>query len=97
MEGLLTAALPARLPSGDEVAASVGMSPRTFARKLKKDGISYREIVDDLRCDLAKTFMKDDMRLSKIAFALGYSDQAAFSIAFKRWTGKAPTNFKANH
>lgn len=94
IEGLLTASLPARLPTADEVAGSLGMSPRTFARRLKTDGVSYREIVDDLRCDLAQTFLKDDMSLSEIAFALGYADQAAFSTAFKRWTGQAPSSFR---
>ncbi len=95
IEGLLTSALPGRILSADEVAASIGMSPRTFARRLKEDGLTFREIVDDLRFDLAKTFMKDDMALSEIAFALGYADQAAFSTAFKRWTGVPPRGYFA--
>lgn len=92
IEGLITAALPTRMPSAEDIAASLGMSPRTFARRLSEDGTSYREVVDDLRCDLAKTFLKDGMSLSEIAFSLGYKDQSAFSVAFKRWTGVAPSN-----
>ena len=95
VEGILTTALPARMLSADEVAASVGMSARTFARRLNDEGTSFRDVVDELRFDLSKTFMKDDMSLSEIAFALGYADQAAFSTAFKRWTGVSPSSFRA--
>ncbi|MEY8120683.1 helix-turn-helix domain-containing protein [Falsihalocynthiibacter sp. BN13B15] len=94
VEGVLTSALPGKIMSSDEVATSLGMSARTFARRLKDDGVSYREIVDSLRCNLAKTFMKDDMPLAGIAYSLGYADQAAFSTAFKRWTGIAPSGFR---
>ncbi len=93
VEGLLTTALPTRILSSDEVAASLGMSPRTFTRRLKDDNLSFRSIVDNLRFDLSKTFMKDEMALSEIAFALGYADQAAFSTAFKRWSGIAPRSY----
>ncbi|GAB5439476.1 helix-turn-helix domain-containing protein [Falsiruegeria mediterranea] len=95
IEGILTSALPARMLTSDEVAASVGMSARTFARRLNEEGTSFRDVVDELRFDLSKTFMKDDMSLSEIAFALGYADQAAFSTAFKRWTGVSPSSFRA--
>ncbi len=96
-EGLLTKALPARILAADEVAASLGMSPRTFARRLKEERLTFRTIVDELRFDLAKTFIKDDMALSEIAFALGYADQAAFSTAFKRWSGLAPRDYSGAH
>ncbi|MFY0661493.1 MAG: helix-turn-helix domain-containing protein [Shimia sp.] len=94
IEGLLMAALPGKLLSSDEVAASLGMSQRTLGRRLKDGGVTYREIVDTLRYDLAITFLQDDMSMSEISFALGYSDQSAFSTAFKRWTGKSPRDFE---
>ncbi len=95
VEGLLVSALPARILNADEVAASVGLSRRSFDRRLKKEGTSFRAVVDNLRCDLARTFMQDDMAFSEIAFALGYADQASFSTAFKRWTGEAPRAYKS--
>lgn len=94
VEGLITSSLPGRMLGADEVSASLGMSPRTFARRLQEEGVTYRRIVDDLRCDLAKTFLKDDMALAEIAFTLAYADQAAFSTAFKRWTGVTPRDFR---
>ena len=93
VEGVIAANLPGRLPPADEVAASVGMSRRTFARRLKDDGLSFREIVDDLRCDLAKTYLKGGFSISEVAFFLDYSDQASFSTAFKRWVGVSPSHF----
>ncbi len=93
VEGLLTKSLPSKMLSANDVASSLGMSASTFARRLKDDGTSFRTIVDELRFDLSKTLMKDGMTLSEISFALGYADQAAFSTAFKRWTGTAPRDF----
>ncbi len=94
VEGLITRSLPGHIMQAEEAAANLGMSPRTLARRLKDEGTSFREIVEDLRCDLAQTFITNRMPLAEIAYSLGYADQAAFSTAFKRWTGQAPSAFK---
>ncbi|NOD36057.1 MULTISPECIES: AraC family transcriptional regulator [unclassified Ruegeria] len=93
-EGLITRSLPGTIPQAEVIASNLGMSLRTFGRRLKEEGTSYRDIVDDLRCDLAQTFLTNRMTLSEISFSLGYADQAAFSTAFKRWTGQPPSAFK---
>lgn len=95
VEGLITRSMPGKIINADEAAADLGMSPRTFARRLKHEGTSYRGIVDDLKCDLAQTFITNGMPLSEIAYALGYADQPAFSTAFKRWTGQVPSAFRS--
>ena len=95
VEGLITRSMPGTIIQADDAAANLGMSPRTFARRLKDEGASYRDIVDDLRCDLAQTFITNGMPLSEIAYSLGYADQPAFSTAFKRWTGHAPSTFRS--
>ncbi|MEM1006848.1 MAG: helix-turn-helix domain-containing protein [Pseudomonadota bacterium] len=94
VEGLITRSMPGNVIQAEETAASLGMSPRTLARRLKAEGTNYREIVEDLRCDLAQTFITNGMSLSEISYSLGYADQAAFSTAFKRWTGQAPSAFQ---
>ena len=94
IEGLITKGLPGRILPADEIASCLGMSKRTFARKLKEDGCGYREIVDSLRCDLAKTYLKDGINISEISFILDYADSAAFSTAFKRWTGETPSTYR---
>ncbi|WP_170759169.1 helix-turn-helix domain-containing protein [Ruegeria lacuscaerulensis] len=95
VEGLITRSMPGTIINADEAAANLGMSPRTFARRLKDEGASYRDIVDDLRCDLAQTFITNGIPLTEIAYSLGYADQPAFSTAFKRWTGQAPSTFRS--
>ncbi len=95
VEGLITRSLPGAIIQSEDAAANLGLSSRTFARRLKDEGTSYREIVEDLRCDLAQTFITNGMPLAEIAFSLGYADQPAFSTAFKRWTGQAPSAFRS--
>lgn len=94
VEGLITRSMPGHVIPAEEAAAHLGMSPRTLTRRLQSEGTGYREVVEDLRCDLAQTFIKNGMTLSEISYSLGYADQAAFSNAFKRWTGQAPSTFK---
>ncbi len=93
IEKLLLDGLPGRLPSADEIAANLGMSRRTFARRLSDSGVSFREIVDRLREDLARRYLCDGLPISEVAYVLDYSDQAAFTTAFKRWTGATPKAF----
>lgn len=96
VKSILTNNLPTRIVSAEDVAASLGMSKRTLARRLNENGVNFRQIVDDVRCDLAKIYLKDSLSLSEIAFYLDYSDQAAFSTAFRRWTGRSPKEFRAD-
>jgi AraC-like DNA-binding protein len=75
----------------DAVARAMHMSPRTLQRKLDAEGASFSEVVDEVRQRLARRWLVDERRtLADVAFALGFSDLATFSRAFKRWTGKPP-------
>jgi AraC-like DNA-binding protein len=94
VEGVLANSLPGKIVSAEDTATGLGMSKRTFARRLSEEGLSYRAIVDDLRCDLAKTYIRGGFSISEIAFYLDYSDHAAFATAFKRWTGTSPSEFR---
>lgn len=78
-------------PRAARVAADLGMSQRTLARRLAELGTSFSQVVDVLRRALAERYLhQSDMSLSEIAFLLGYSDLSAFTTAFRRWTGKTP-------
>jgi len=94
VEGAITRAMPGQMLAAETVAEQLGLSPRTLARRLTEEGTTYREIVDDLRCDLAQTFIESGMHLSEMSYALGYAEQAAFSTAFKRWTGQSPSTYR---
>ena len=88
------------LPSGrakiDIVASELGMTKRTMHRRLADEGTSFTRIHNRLRRDLAEKYVRDEtLNLQKIAFLLGYADQSAFSVAFRRWTGRSPKETSA--
>jgi AraC-like DNA-binding protein len=87
------------LPSGDAtqaaVASNLNKSVSTLQRQLKAEGVSYRQLLDQTRRELAQQLLEEDRyALSQIAYLLGFSDQANFSRAFKRWTGRSPAAFR---
>ncbi|WP_170386880.1 helix-turn-helix domain-containing protein [Ruegeria atlantica] len=94
VESLLLNSLPGQIPSAQEVAASLGLSTRSLSRRLNEEGLSFRGIVSNIRCDLAKTYLKDGFGIGEVAFYLGFADQPAFSTAFKRWTDLTPREFQ---
>jgi AraC-like DNA-binding protein len=84
------------LPSGEvnkeQIARALYMSNRTLHRRLQDEGTSFAQILNESRKELAIGYIQDDnMPLTEISFLLGFSDSAAFSRAFKRWTGKTPS------
>lgn len=77
-------------------AMTVGMSVRTLQRRLADMGVSYSDLVDEVRLASALTLIDDrSIKLSEIARRLGYADAANFDRAFKRWTGLSPSQARA--
>lgn len=75
-----------------EVAARLGVSVRTLERRLAGENVSFLEVLDDLRFELAKRYLQEpNLPISQIAWLLGYADPSAFTHSFRRWTGKSPT------
>jgi AraC-like DNA-binding protein len=78
------------------VARDLGMSERTLRRRLADSGTSFSTEVDRVRRNLAKDWLAGtDFDLKHISFLLGYSEPAAFSRAYKRWTGSSPGRARA--
>ena len=83
------------VPTLSEVAASLGMSGRTLQRRLAEQGHAYQDLVDAARRELAERLLRDtDYALAEIAFLTGFSEQSAFTRAFKRWAGQTPRSFR---
>jgi AraC-like DNA-binding protein len=87
------------LPTGQArakiLAGEMGMSERTFHRRLEKTGVTFGDLVDRLRHELATRYVQDrSVRLGDVAYLLGYANQSSFSTAFRRWTGKAPRQLR---
>jgi AraC-like DNA-binding protein len=83
---------PTKFP---DVARNLNMSTRTLRRKLRDENRSFRQLVDELRRDMAIRYLRDtDLTVEDIAEALGFSDAANFRKAFRRWTKTTPHEFK---
>ena len=83
-------------PSLPRVARSLSLSERTLRRRLTAEGASFEGLLGEVRREAAEIAL-DDPRLSvgEIAFLLGFSEPGSFARAFKRWTGKSPSEHRA--
>ena len=91
-------ALSSGVPKAHAVAASLGMSERTLQRKLNAVDMRFQTLVEDARSDLAKGLLvQSDYSIAEIAFLTGFSEQSAFSRAFKRWSELTPARYRETH
>jgi AraC-like DNA-binding protein len=81
----------------ERLARDLGCSRQTLYRRLKAEGITYEQLLDGLRRRLALRFMREGLSVKDAAYRLGFSDPAAFSRAFKRWTGSSPSGMRTRH
>ena len=96
VENAIVPLLPHGEASAARVAAKLGLSERTFTRRLAAESSSFSAVLDRLRHDLARRYLADaDNSISRIAWLLGYGEVSAFSRAFKRWTGRSPRDARA--
>lgn len=83
------------LPSLEELAREMHLSPRTLKRRLSADGSSYRMLLDESRRARAETMLRQEgPSIEEVAALLGYSDAANFTRAFRRWTGATPAAYR---
>lgn len=88
-------AIDAGRPSIAAVAESLGMSRSRLQRRLRKEGVSYRELLEDVRFGLARKYLEDtDWPLATITDVLGYADPAVFTRAFRRLAGLTPSEWR---
>jgi AraC-like DNA-binding protein len=96
VENAIVLLLPHGKAQAREIARKLGVSRRTLARRLASEGLTFAGIVQSLKFDLARRHLADEtLSISEIAWLLGYQDVSAFTHAFKRWTGKAPTALRS--
>ena len=87
--------LPDHTLTEEEAAASQNMSLRTFQRRLEDEGTRFRALLDQTRTERAESLLGDPAcSLSEVGYHCGFSEQASFSRAFKRWTGKTPSDYR---
>ncbi len=88
--------LPNGYPTLEQVGEALRLAPTAIQRELSEAGVSYKDLVEATRRDLALMYLKQrNLPLSEIAFLLGYSELSALSRAVRRWTGEAPRTVRA--
>ena len=79
----------------DSVAKQLHMTERTLRRKLHDEETSFRKIIDELRMHVAIKYLRDtDLTIKEVADSLGFSEDASFRHAFRRWTQISPLEFR---
>jgi AraC-like DNA-binding protein len=83
------------VPAIESIADGLKVHPRALQRRLADLGLTYKQLLDDVRSALALQYIKDPkLGLLDIAFLLGFAEQSSFQRAFKRWTGKPPGQYR---
>ncbi|MDF2188914.1 AraC family transcriptional regulator [Paraflavitalea sp. CAU 1676] len=91
LKQLLFMQFKGRIPTIEEAAAALHITPRLLQRKLLQEKTGFRDIAGEVRKDIALHLMKNPaIKLSDISEILGYSDPTAFRKAFKSWTAATP-------
>ncbi|RME58564.1 AraC family transcriptional regulator [Candidatus Parcubacteria bacterium] len=83
------------VPTTAEAARALNLSVRTLHRRLRDEGTSFRELLDQLRKERAVALLADQRcSIAEVGFLLGFAELSSFSRSFKRWTGKSPAAFR---
>jgi len=91
VRGVLAQVLCDGNPTIRVVAKRLGMSVRTLQRRLDEHGVVFRDLVQEIRHELAERYLAErSANLTEVAFLLGYSELSTFDRAFRRWTGSTP-------
>jgi len=93
----LSTSLSNGVPTAVDVARDLGMSERTFYRRLSDEGMTFQGLLQQAQQSLAKDLLtRGECSIAEIAFLTGFSEQSTFSRAFKRWVGEPPASFRRN-
>lgn len=80
------------------IAELVSLHPRRVQRILSANGVTFRQLKEDVRRDIAVDRLSNTRApIADIASQVGFSDVTTFDRAFRRWTGRTPTDFRAFH
>jgi AraC-like DNA-binding protein len=82
----------------EDVAAEVGLAPRSLARRFEDEtGMTWRAVLRRMRVLRAiEELAAGDTPIAKIAFSVGYTSLSAFNAAFRQLTARTPTEYRAS-
>lgn len=82
-------------PSIERIAPRLALSARTLQRRLSDLNTSFQSVLDDVRFDLSRAYLRDvRIDITQVAYLLGYSELRAFDRAFKRWAHVSPREWR---
>lgn len=88
-------ALSEGTPKMADIAHELGLSARSFHRRLSEHGMTFQSLTEETRRDLAEGLLRDERHsLAEIAFLTGFAEQSSFTRAFKRWVGMTPASYR---
>lgn len=92
----LKRSLAGRRPALQDIARELGMSARTLQRRLGETAVTFQQLVEDTRRELARHYLRQSsVELNGVAFLLGYEDANSFFRAFQAWEGTTPGDWRA--
>jgi len=95
IETLVSGLLEARHADVTTAADAAAMTVRSLQRRLAECGTSYSAVLDRVRCRTALQLIEQpEVKLIEVALAVGYSDPAHFTRAFRRWTSVSPIQYR---
>ena len=96
VKSLLRLMLKQQTPSSTVIAEKLGMSSRTLQRKLGEEGTHYKNVLNELRLELALYYLKHtELNLESIAYELGYAEARSFYRSFKQLTGRTAGSYRS--
>ena len=97
VRSVLRASLVTRNAGADDIAALFSMHARTFHRRLNACGTGFRQILDEIRFEIARETLENSaLAIDETAALLKYADARSFIRAFRRWSGTTPAKWRAS-
>jgi AraC-like DNA-binding protein len=95
VRSVLLESLPSGEASIEVTARRLGLSSRTLQRRLKPEGLSYKDIVRQTRERLARHYLTNtSLSYAEISFLVGFGEPSSFFRAFREWTGETPESVR---
>ena len=89
--------LPRNQADIQTIADVFHMGRRTLPRKLKSEGSSFKELLEDTRKKLAHDYLVQGLSITQISFMLGFTATSSFQVAFKRWYNQSPGDYRRDN
>jgi len=98
VKGTLKRLLAGQRPAVKHIARELRLSTRTLQRRLSEEGITFQQLMEQARRELARHYLlHSSLELNETAYLLGYEDANSFFRAFHAWEGTSPGEWRSLH